>query len=103
MPARIPGMAAADAAQALCGSDNESVLLDGLNEVLTACRCEATVGTQQWTDHFLIDPNRKNGRQSGQAIDPQEQLHLRLLPIGRCAPLASRFAIFLVSRRSELW
>ncbi len=53
-------MAASDTAQALPASSNRAVLAYRFDEVLTARRVKATLPTQKWAQHDLINAYTTN-------------------------------------------
>src|SRR5437016_2678395 len=53
--ARVPGIATADACDALASATDRTVLLHGKNEILAATRLEAAHGGEHGPNHTLIE------------------------------------------------
>ena len=65
VPAAAPGMAAADAAEALPRAPHGAVLLDRFDEVLAARRLEAAARADEGADAELIAAHRGDQRPAG--------------------------------------
>jgi hypothetical protein len=79
VPARVPGMAAADAPNAATGAANRAVFPHRLDEIGTATRLEPATLPQHGTNRPLVHANQPNQQQGGdfgqRSQDPVETIH----------------------------
>ena len=75
----MPRVAAGDAGDSFERASDRSVLCDGQDEVLAACRMEAALSADDVAQRHLIQPNDRNQQQRRNLHEVVQQTHERLL------------------------